>query len=187
MATANDEEILEGFLCPICKADLKSPSQLTSHFESLHSEEQDVLRSLKDIFGKAKKIILNTDDSDLKETFDRALKFSYQEHRYLDEEQGIGVSRSSTEYLKGVRSARLERYATETNKLLIRLDKLVCNMPTEPSQRKLHEQEVSRALDMFSFYLNVLLVKVIILCQASIYLLYLHTKTIQNCYELLFI
>ncbi|CAH1645867.1 unnamed protein product [Spodoptera littoralis] len=147
MATANDDEILEGFLCPICKADLKSASQLTSHFESLHSEEQDVLRSLKDIFGKAKKIILNNDDSDLKETFDRALKFSYQEHRYLDEEQSIGVSRSSTDYLKGVRSARLERYATETNKLLIRLDKLVCNMPSDPNQRKLHEQEVVPWLD----------------------------------------
>lgn len=143
MATANDDEILEGFLCPICKADLKSASQLTSHFESLHSEEQDVLRSLKEIFGKAKKIILNNDDSDLKETFDRALKFSYQEHRWLDEEQVIGVSRSSSDYLKAVRSARLERYATETNKLLIRLDKLVCNMPTEPNQRKQHEQEVS--------------------------------------------
>ncbi|XP_026747650.1 rabenosyn-5 [Trichoplusia ni] len=147
MATANDDEILEGFLCPICKADLKSASQLTSHFESLHSEEQDVLRSLKEIFGKAKKIILNNDDSDLKETFDRALKFSYQEHRWLDEEQVIGVSRSSSDYLKAVRSARLERYATETNKLLIRLDKLVCNMPTEPNQRKQHEQEVVPWLD----------------------------------------
>lgn len=143
MAAANDDEILEGFLCPICKADLKSASQLTSHFESLHQEEQDVLRSLKEIFGKAKKIILNNEETDLKETFDRALKFSYQEHYYADEEQTVGVCRSSTDYLKGVRSARLERYATETNKLLIRLDKLVCNMPTEPNQRKLHEQEVS--------------------------------------------
>lgn len=147
MAAANEEEILEGFLCPICKADLKSPSQLTSHFESLHSEDQDVLRSLKDVFGKAKKIILNKDDTELKETFDRALKFNYQEQYYYpDEVQSVGVCRSSTEYLKRVRSARLERYATETNKLLIRLDKLVCNMPSEPSQRKLHEQEVSSFL-----------------------------------------
>lgn len=144
MAAANEEEIREGFLCPICKADLKSATQLTSHFESLHSEDQDVLRSLKDVFGKAKKIILNKDDTELKETFDRALKFNYQERYYYpDEVQSVGVYRSSTEYLKRVRSARLERYATETNKLLIRLDKLVCNMPSEPSQRKLHEQEVS--------------------------------------------
>ncbi|XP_041976863.1 rabenosyn-5 [Aricia agestis] len=148
MAAASEDEILEGFLCPICKADLKSATQLTSHFESLHSEEQDVLRSLKDIFGKAKKIILNTDETDLKETFDRALKFSSQEYYYPpEEEQTIGVSRSSTDYFKGVRSARLERYATETNKLLIRLDKLVCNMPTESNQRKQHEQQVVPWLD----------------------------------------
>lgn len=143
MATAKDDEILEGFLCPICKADLKSASQLTSHFESLHQEEQDVLKSLKDIFGKAKKIILNNNDSDLLETFDKALKFNYQEQYYDGEEQTVGVSRSSSDYFKAVRSARLERYATETNKLLIRLDKLVCNMPTDPNHRKQHEQEVS--------------------------------------------
>ncbi|KAG6449449.1 rabenosyn-5 [Manduca sexta] len=145
MATADEEKILEGFLCPICKADLKSASQLTSHFESLHQEEQDVLRSLKDIFGKAKKIILNNDDADLKETFDRALKFSYADYR--DEEQSEGVSRSSSDYFKAVRSARLERYATETNKLLIRLDKLVCNMPSDPNQRKQYEQEIVPWLD----------------------------------------
>lgn len=140
MATANDDEILEGFLCPICKADLKSASQLTNHFESLHQEDQDVLKSLKDIFGKAKTIILNNENADLKETFARALKFNYQD--YYDEEQVIGVSRSSTDYFKGVRFSRLERYATETNKLLIRLDKLICNMPSDPHQRKIHEQDV---------------------------------------------
>lgn len=145
MATANDDEILEGFLCPICKADLKSASQLTNHFESLHQEDQDVLKSLKDIFGKAKTIILNNDNADLKETFARALKFNYQD--YYDEEQVIGVSRSSTDYFKGVRFSRLERYATETNKLLIRLDKLICNMPSDPHQRKIHEQDAVPWLD----------------------------------------
>ncbi|CAH4037166.1 rabenosyn-5 [Pieris brassicae] len=147
MAAANDDEILEGFLCPICKADLKSASQLTSHFETQHEEEQDLLRSLKDIFGKAKKIILNADENDLKETFDRALKFNIQDTFYVQEEQTVGVYRSSIDYFRAVRVARLERYATETNKLLIRLDKLVCNMPNEASQRKQHEQEVVPWLD----------------------------------------
>ncbi|XP_038215479.1 rabenosyn-5 [Zerene cesonia] len=147
MATANDDEILEGFLCPICKADLKSATQLTSHFESQHEEEQDLLRSLKDIFGKAKKIILNADENDLKETFDRALKLNTQDFVFLEDDQTVGVSRSSSDYFRAVRSSRLERYATETNKLLIRLDKLICNMPNEASQRKQHEQEVVPWLD----------------------------------------
>ncbi|KAL4707400.1 hypothetical protein ACJJTC_008585 [Scirpophaga incertulas] len=146
MAASSEDQILEGFLCPICKADLKSASQLTSHFESLHQEEQDVLKSLKEIFGKAKKIILN-DDTDLKETFDKALKFNSQDQEYYCEEQSVGVSRSSTDYFRAVRSARLERYATETNKLLIRLDKLVCNMPTDQNLRKQHEQIIVPWLD----------------------------------------
>lgn len=40
------------------------------------------------------------------------------------------------------RTPRLERYATETNKLIIRLHKLVTDRPIEPSQRKIHEQTV---------------------------------------------
>lgn len=144
MASGIEEDILEGFLCPICKADLKSAAQLTNHFESLHQEDQDLLKSLKDIFGKAKKIILNNEDSDFNESFDRVLKINTQEQYYYPiEEQGIGVSRSHSDYFKGVRSGRLERYATETNKLLIRLDKLVCNMPNDPNLRKQHEQDVS--------------------------------------------
>ncbi|GBP40939.1 Rabenosyn-5 [Eumeta japonica] len=147
MAESNNESILEGFLCPICKADLKSASQLTSHFETLHEEDVDVLKPFKDfILGTAKKIIPNTNDLDLKESFDRALKFNSRERQY-DEEQAIGIVRSSTDYFKAVRSTRLERYATETNKLLIRLDKLMCNLPTDPNLRKQHEQNVVPWLD----------------------------------------
>lgn len=39
-------EILEGFLCPICKADLGTAIQLHTHFQE-HTEDQDVLKSLK--------------------------------------------------------------------------------------------------------------------------------------------
>jgi rabenosyn-5 len=39
-------EILEGFLCPICKVDLGTAVQLHAHFQE-HTEDQDVLKSLK--------------------------------------------------------------------------------------------------------------------------------------------
>jgi len=52
-------EILEGFLCPICRADLKSIDVLTDHFARQHAEEEAALKSFKDIFTKAKKKILN--------------------------------------------------------------------------------------------------------------------------------
>lgn len=140
----SDDDILEGFLCPICKADLKSPNQLTIHFETLHQEEQDVLKSLKTIFGKAKKKILNLDENSLKETFDKTLRFTTENVTDFYEPQEFGSSKSISEYYKAVRSAKLERYAAETNKLLIRLDKLVANMPHDQSLRKQHEQEVSK-------------------------------------------
>jgi len=52
------EEIKEGFLCPICLKDLKSPTHLSSHFEEFHEEDKDVLQQLRNVFGKAKQKIL---------------------------------------------------------------------------------------------------------------------------------
>lgn len=37
---------------------------------------------------------------------------------------------------------RLERYATETNKLIIRLHKLLTDRPSDSMQQKIHEQTV---------------------------------------------
>lgn len=42
-----ESDILEGFLCPICKADLKTLNRLKTHFQEQHPEDQDVLKSLK--------------------------------------------------------------------------------------------------------------------------------------------
>lgn len=47
MAEADENQIIEGFLCPICHKDLRSDSNLLNHFQELHSEEQDILKSIK--------------------------------------------------------------------------------------------------------------------------------------------
>lgn len=44
--------------------------------------------------------------------------------------------KSHSKYFKDTRNTRLERYASETNKLLIRLDKLLNNLPNDPIERK---------------------------------------------------
>ena len=57
-------EVKEGFLCPICMADLGDVIQLQVHFEENHSKEDPVfIQSLKDLFGKAKKKILNNESN----------------------------------------------------------------------------------------------------------------------------
>lgn len=47
-----------------------------------------------------------------------------------------GAITTHTKYFKDIRNARLERYAYETNKLLIRLDKLLNHLPSDPVDRK---------------------------------------------------
>ncbi|XP_055702955.1 rabenosyn-5 [Phlebotomus papatasi] len=145
-----DGEILEGFLCPVCKEDLKSPERLTNHVEQQHAEEQIILKSLKEIFGFARKKILNSEESTnlSKALLDSSLSLksnifvmSKIDTPSEDIIQEIGGECDHIAYFKAVRNPRLERYATETNKLVIRLHKLLRDRPRDPIQRKMHEQE----------------------------------------------
>lgn len=143
-------EILEGFLCPICKADLGTALQLHTHFQE-HTEDQDVLKSLKDLLGKAKKKILKLDDILPNDCEGQARISSASQlvsYNPVDcELQEMGATRSYTESFRAIRNSRLERYAAETNKLLIRLDKLLVDLPTDPVKRKAHEQAVVPWID----------------------------------------
>lgn len=44
---AGNDVVLEGFICPICMTDFKAPSHLTKHFEEIHNDDPEILRSLK--------------------------------------------------------------------------------------------------------------------------------------------
>lgn len=142
---------MEGFICPICKSDEKRIDKLLQHFESEHSEEKDLVQTFRDVFKIAKKKILNLDETELSRTFESTLKSSksllssnpFPDYDFLeDEHMEMGLVRDHVDYFKAVRNPRLERYATETNKLIIRLNKLLTNRPTDPQQIKQHEQNV---------------------------------------------
>lgn len=173
--------ILEGFLCPICREDLKSAEFLTVHFERSHAEQQDALKSVfKDIISKAKNKILNFDEAfDLSRSFEKnatisgatssggttgnvatnatsgadnnGLKMSNARTRtnvfnFMDHQE-VGGDYNHLEYFQSIRNPRLERYASETNKLIIRLHKLLTNLPTDPVLRKQHERNIVTWLD----------------------------------------
>ncbi|XP_030383732.1 rabenosyn-5 [Scaptodrosophila lebanonensis] len=158
-------EILEGFLCPICREDLKSIDFLTDHFSRAHAEEEDALKSVfKDIFTKAKKKILNNlnDDrgtSSYSGGSSSATRGGNGEQRNPNNartrmnvynfmgKQTVGAECSHFEYFQSVRNPRLERYASETNKLIIRLHRLLKDLPTDAMQRKQHEQQTVAWLD----------------------------------------
>ncbi|XP_043485756.1 rabenosyn-5 [Polistes fuscatus] len=141
---AGNAQILEGFLCPVCMTDLKAPDNLTKHFEEFHNNEQ-FLKSLKDLLGKAKKKILKQDE--MPEVFSCTPNNQKHNIEISTEQQEAGVIKSHTRYFKEVRNMRLERYTSETNKLLIRLDKLLDNLPLDPSKRKVHEQSIVPWID----------------------------------------
>lgn len=47
-----------------------------------------------------------------------------------------GVTRSYIEEFKEFRTVRLEGYSDETNKIIIRLDRLLTNIPTDLAKKK---------------------------------------------------
>lgn len=143
----DEENVLEGFLCPICKEDLKSPDRLTAHFDTEHStdEDQDILKSFKDIFVSAKKKIRQFDEAiSTNPSGEGAFRSTPRKLNVLAPvyPQDVGVDCSHMSYFRAIRAPRLERYATETNKLIIRLHKLLTDLPSDPMQRKQHEKNV---------------------------------------------
>ncbi|XP_072026267.1 rabenosyn-5-like [Amphiura filiformis] len=157
MATLGDSgQIKEGFLCPICMQDLNSVYQLQSHFEDVHgNEDSAMLQQLKGFFGKAKAKLLKKDESaeDLLRLQQRELEdeintgATFSEDRKgglaspLWETQELGASTNHFDYFKRNRSSKVDNFVVETNKLMIRLEKLV-NYSQEANKRKDFEKNV---------------------------------------------
>lgn len=151
----SEEDVLEGFLCPICKEDLKSPDRLTAHFDSVHSTDvdQDILKSFKDMFQSAKKKIRQFDEAiSTNPSGDGAFRSSPRKLNMLAPvyPQDVGVDCDHMSYFRAIRAPRLERYATETNKLIIRLHKLLTDLPSDSMQRKQHEKNVKTNSDIWN-------------------------------------
>lgn len=140
------EEVMEGFLCPICKANFPSPDRLTAHFDTHSEDDQDLLKSFKEMFISARNKIIRNDDANSQNTQAGAnfqpKKLNVRAPVYP---QDVGTDCSHMSYFRAIRTPRLERYATETNKLIIRLHKLLTDLPRDQAQRRQHEKNVNDA------------------------------------------
>ena len=172
-------QITEGFLCPICMADLGDVIQLQLHFDERHSKEDPAfVQNLKDLFGKAKQKIkkgfddgsnllgneLSSDISNLALSNNLQIlnenqqtvslygtQYSSNVHpvsgilnSYLEEseiENVIPVT-NYIEYYRTERAKRADMLAMDTNKLIIRLEKLMSGLPHDPVKRRSHEQAI---------------------------------------------
>lgn len=55
---AMEDDIKEGFICPMCMKDLGAAVNLQKHFEEYHSEDRAGLRQIRGMLGKAKRKIM---------------------------------------------------------------------------------------------------------------------------------
>ncbi|XP_022652279.1 rabenosyn-5-like [Varroa jacobsoni] len=132
------EEVREGLICPICMQDLGTIEELTSHFKLAHPEPEanEALASLKDIFSKAKKKLLNEDspprsgvvngrdrmDREGTPAFPQSFSYSYLD---MPEQSEPGYIVNHSDAFRKSRSNRVQRYDAQINKLVVRLSKLL--------------------------------------------------------------
>ncbi|CDW52866.1 FYVE domain containing protein [Trichuris trichiura] len=123
----------EGFLCPVCKKNCFSTTQLQAHFNDCHCDvshaEAPASSQLRDLFGWAKNRIFKQDaqkaDIQPSTSSETVLGTHYFTFPAVLEFEFAGVSTSLTRYFKKLRSANVDQSVVQTNKLIIRLDKLV--------------------------------------------------------------
>lgn len=158
-------DMKEGFLCPICMEDLGDVIQLQVHFEEKHSKEDPVfIQGLKELFGKAKKKVLNseafkTNLPDLQaeqKTWDSLIEVKSFDSN-IHAASGIHSSHWEDPDLKKLMTSHTGIFLEErrkrqgrnkrTNQVLIRLEKLIRNYPRDPAKRRLHEQRIVPWID----------------------------------------
>lgn len=131
------ERIMEGFLCPNCIAKFNTTEELIIHFEDNHKGEtpQKITSSLKEILGKAKKIFESDDDPQSASAPSKQNSLLNDQFGGIDVDeyfkinQTVGPVRNHWPLFKQKRDARIGNCISETNKLLIRLDKLLREAP----------------------------------------------------------
>ncbi|KRZ73923.1 Rabenosyn-5, partial [Trichinella papuae] len=125
------DDIKEGFWCPICKHNCYSSTQLYVHFSTAHCKvSKDVpISQIKDMFDRAKQRIFKSDG------FIESLEANPVNKSPTYQE--LGVTTSQTRYFIKLRHEHVDKSVAETNKLVIRLDKLINNeYPMDINKRK---------------------------------------------------
>lgn len=129
----------EGFLCPLCLKDCGEFSLLEQHFEECGLQKSSKF-PIKNILGRAQKMMK---PDFLKDFLDESTPHASTWKRDEEEAnpQEIGCIRDQTAHFKKERDFKIDNFAVETNKLIIRLDKLMSDMPSDVTKRKTFEKE----------------------------------------------
>lgn len=142
----------------MCMKDLGNASVLQRHFEESHSDDKDALRRMREAFGKAKRKIINKlessePDGATLDSVNGAVEnpVSRGVDPFLWDQQDFGASRGRFREFRERRDAEIDRFVVETNKILIRLEKLLRSgvtvkdspaLPTRPGRKSLERRLV---------------------------------------------
>eukprot|EP00118_Oscarella_pearsei_P025388 m.308108 g.308108 ORF g.308108 m.308108 type:complete len:472 (+) comp43385_c0_seq1:31-1446(+) len=125
-------DVKEGFICPMCKRDMKSLPQLHEHFDTAHQRDRTVPQFLRGFFDKAKRMIMGEPVPGVSPGTPeqrRARTLSSASEGGIDpamwDPQEMGETRSHWDLFKKKRDKSVNQIAIETNKILIRLEKFV--------------------------------------------------------------
>jgi len=148
------QAITEGFICANCRKQLGGVEELLSHYEKCQSqqisgqfgESSENGNTFKGLLGKAKKKLkfnehkfpepqpssLSSSQGYGSSTNEKGSPTPTYYNEFDNAHEGIGVSRTFFDEFRKIRSGRMERYAAESNKLKIRLSKLVSGLEKFP-------------------------------------------------------
>ncbi|CAH8462772.1 unnamed protein product [Schistosoma haematobium] len=135
MANPFDETILEGFICPKCMVTFGTPDLLSQHFKVEH----------RSINIPENGECLSVTNPVLKTQSDPNTSTAFYDRK--NEIQSIGVYQSLTSKFIQLRKNHVNRSSLETNRLLIRLEKLIDVAETHESDRKVFEQAIVPWID----------------------------------------
>ncbi|RTG82978.1 rabenosyn-5 [Schistosoma bovis] len=135
MANPFDETILEGFICPKCMVTFGTPDLLSQHFKVEH----------RSINIPENGECLSVTNPVLKTQADPNTSTAFYDRK--NEIQSIGVYQSLTSKFIQLRKNHVNRSSLETNRLLIRLEKLIDVAETHESDRKVFEQAIVPWID----------------------------------------
>ena len=150
----DQEMVRQGFICPICLLDLGEVHQLQAHFSAEHhadaNGESDQLFGQMfgglrgKLVGKLAQIGMQPSTGDAKPTpvgrstsVPQAMSaLAPAQNVVLNVDQPLGACTSHTRDLRTWREQQINDDEVETNKLIIRLDKLINNTPDDALKRK---------------------------------------------------
>lgn len=145
-----DQCVKEGFLCPVCIADLGSISELQEHFDTEHNhEDTHMVQAFSEFIAKTRQRLRKevttpaaSGGDSVQLEFQPFIPYIYRLPHWNAGELPAGMSRSHVDHFRHVRAERAEHWHVQCDRLALRLQRLTLGMPEAVLQRCSFERSV---------------------------------------------